>query len=301
MRTRVAVVGAAIALFLPAASSAAPQLTAPRFVPNAIAFRDRLHGVLGSGWESCANAAWRCRLAGAIFVTSDGGRTWTAVRDTPRPVVALIRDGNAYVATLDDGEQLRSARGGRAWKPAPSNTAGINTTWSVCPQGMLVGANSGAFDWSLCTTEAGAGNQGKAVYRQTTHGWKIVACTPFANLGGCAGHGSGGISSYGYPLGIAGNDDGFALIWESRGTLYVTRDGGKHWSGLSKLVRPDVDFGTWAFVLPKAGVGWEVVAYGGTEKRRLIETTDAGRTWHVVHRWLCTVKRQRCGDVSGPP
>jgi hypothetical protein len=28
-----------------------------------------------------------------------------------------------------------------------------------------------------------------------------------------------------------------------------------------------------------------VFSIGGTGVRRPIETTDAGRTWHVVHRW----------------
>lgn len=299
---RIAVVGAAIALLVPAASSAAPQLTPPRFVPNAVAFRDRLHGVLGSGWESCANTAWHCLLQGAISVTSDGGRTWTVVRRTERPVVSLVRAGNTYVATLDDGEELSSGHDGHVWRPAPPSTAGINTVWSVCPQGMTIGANSGSDDWSLCTTEPSAGNQGKAVYRNLPNrGWVRVACTGFFNLAPCSAHGEGGISSYGYPLGIAGAADGFGLIWESRGTLWITRDGGRHWGSVPKVVRPEIDFGFWAFVLPKGGVGWEVVGYGGTEKRRLLETTDAGRTWRVVHRWACTVKRQRCGDVSGPP
>jgi len=33
------------------------------------------------------------------------------------------------------------------------------------------------------------------------------------------------------------------------------------------------------------GIGFVVLATGGTEKRRLLETTDAGRYWRVVHVW----------------
>jgi hypothetical protein len=137
----------------------------------------------------------------------------------------------------------------------------------------------GGNEWALCTTEGGAGNMGKSVYRLEASGWKRVAYTP-----GPAGHGYGGISSYGYPIGIAMARDGFGVIWESRGTLYVTRDGGSHWTALPKVARPEVDFGASAAALPH-GVGYVLLSVGGSGVRRLIGTRDGGRTWYVVHRW----------------
>lgn len=269
-----------LAALLAAASAAAAHHTPLRLVPNAVAFRDRLHGVLGTGYAT--HTGYR---GGAIETTSDGGRTWHVAVLTPRPVVSLTRDGSDYVAQYDDGETLRS-RGGRSWNPVPLSTAGVASLFSDCPQGMFAGTNAGDSSWALCTTEPGAGNQGKAVYRNLPErGWVRVACTGFFNLAPCSEHGQGGISSYGYPLGIAGADDGFGLIWESRGTLYSTTDGGRHWHAHPRVVRPEIDFGFWAFVLPRGGVGWDVVGYGGTRYRRLIETTDAGRAWRVVHRW----------------
>jgi photosystem II stability/assembly factor-like uncharacterized protein len=129
-------------------------------------------------------------------------------------------------------------------------------------------------------TQAGAGNQGKSVYRLFAKGWKRVAYTPFSPWG----RGYGGISGYGYPVGIAMAQDGFGVIWESRGTLYVTRDGGAHWTALPKVARPEQDFGQSGAALPH-GVAYVLLSLGGTGVRRLIETTDAGRSWHVVHRW----------------
>jgi photosystem II stability/assembly factor-like uncharacterized protein len=76
--------------------------------------------------------------------------------------------------------------------------------------------------------------------------------------------------------------DGFGVIWESRGTLYETRDGGVHWIGLPKTARPEVDFGGSGTALAH-GVAYVLLERGGTS--RLIGTRDAGRTWHVVHRW----------------
>src|SRR5260370_13535143 len=95
-----------------------------------------------------------------------------------------------------------------------------------------------------------------------------------------AGHGYGGISSYGYPIGIAMARDGFGVIWESRGTLYVTRDGGSHWIALPKVARPEEDFGASAAALPN-GVGYVLLSVGGSGVRRLIGTRDGGHTWHV--------------------
>jgi hypothetical protein len=119
---------------------------------------------------------------------------------------------------------------------------------------------------------------GKAVYRLTVHGWRRVAYTPFGD------HGYGGISSYGYPVGMAVADDGFGLIWESRGTLYVTRDGGSHWTGLPAVARPEVDFGQSAAALPH-GVAFVLLALGGSESRRLLVTRDGGHAWRVAYRW----------------
>jgi photosystem II stability/assembly factor-like uncharacterized protein len=151
----------------------------------------------------------------------------------------------------------------------------------MCPIGYYVGINAGSPTWSLCTGEPGAGNQGKAVYRdEVGRGWVRVAYTEIL------GRSHGGISSYGYPVGIAGAESGgFGIIWESRGTLYVTRNGGRRWVGLPRVSDPELDFGGWASVLSR-GVGFVILEQAG--RTRLIETTDAGRTWRIVHRWART-------------
>ena len=66
-----------IALAAAAETQARSSASLPRsaLVPNAVAFIDRKHGLLGTGWENCASKYWHCRLQGTISVTSDGGRT----------------------------------------------------------------------------------------------------------------------------------------------------------------------------------------------------------------------------------
>lgn len=250
----------------------------PRYalVPNAVAFRDPQHGIMGTGWQSCAGSAFGCKPQGAISITSNGGKTWTVLFRTPRPVVAVSLQGTREQARFDDGETIGSSDGGLHWAPVVAGYAPVFA--GPCPAFTSEFVSG---DWAVCATQSSAGNQGKYVYRLRATGWKRIAATPFAPP---AGKTYGGISTYGYVQGIAMASDGFGVIWESRGTLYVTRDGGRDWTGLPKVAQPEVDFGMAAVAL-RGGVGFVILAIGGTEKRRLIETTDAGRTWRTVHSW----------------
>jgi photosystem II stability/assembly factor-like uncharacterized protein len=242
-------------------------------VPNAIAFRDPQHGIMGTGWQNCAASGWGCRPQGTISITSDGGKTWRVLFRAPRAVFGVGYRGAEMTARYDDGENVASTDGGRHWTPA---VVGVPPS-TGCP------ANSQSFQsgaWLLCTNEPGAGAQGKVLYRYTASGRTRVAYTPFPYSHGAYG----GISVTGYPEGLAMASDGFGLIWEWRGTLFVTRSFGSHWVGLDKVAQPGVDFGMSGVAL-RHGVGFVILARGGTEVRRLIETTDAGHSWHVVHRW----------------
>src|SRR5581483_8416852 len=200
----------------------------PRFalVPNAIAFRDAQHGIMGTGWQACANqgGAFGCKPQGTLSITNDGGTTWRVLLRTPRPVVQVTVDGGAERARFDDGETIGSRDGGRHW--APVVVPLVTGFAGPCPPFTAAFVIKG---WALCGTQSSAGNQGKYVYRLTARGWKRIAGTPFAPP---VGKTYGGIGSYGYVQGIAMADDGFGVIWESRGTLYVTRDGGHDWTGL---------------------------------------------------------------------
>lgn len=233
---------------------------APPPLPAAIAFRTPSDGLLGTSRD--------------VELTADGGRTWRVVFRAPRPVVSISFDaGGRPRAVLDDGENLAPARGWRDWRP----TLAPGPTYSPCPPAYSVSRTSDL--WTLCIGQASAGAAGKAVYRWTPAGEQRVAYTPFPP----PGRGYGGISLGGYAEGIAMAHDGFGIIWESRGTLYVTRDGGSLWIGLPHVAEPEVDFGLSGSALPH-GVAFVLLERGGTHVR-LLETTDAGRRWSVVHRW----------------
>jgi photosystem II stability/assembly factor-like uncharacterized protein len=253
MRSGAAMLVAVVALAVLSTASGARSPHSSLY-PSAVAFGDRLHGELGFTSAHCSG----CKPRGAIAVTSDGGKTWSLVRHTDRRVVALSFFHDAYYVQLEHGRP--DFKG-------------------YCPRGWTSGFSADIVDtnidtpWSICVGEPGAGNEAKAVYRGRTR----VAYTPLAAHGGY-----GGISTYGYPVGIAGTHDGFGIIWETRGTLYVTRGGGHEWHALPEVARPELDFGVWGDVVGRR-LGFVLLERNG--RTRLIETADAGRAWHVIHRW----------------
>jgi photosystem II stability/assembly factor-like uncharacterized protein len=279
--TGVIVALAAVAVLSAGVARSAAPPSRVALVPNAIAFRDPSRGVLGTGWTSCASGGFGCRPQGTISLTTDGGRTWKVVLRTREPVVWVGTSGRVEQARLYDGENLSSTDGGRRWRPsAPPPTPSPPCPLAVAMFTHVVVTTPGGEEWALCAGQGGAGSMGKAVYRLGPGGWKRVAYTPFPGSGG----GYGGIARAGYPLGMAMTDDGFGLIWEDRGTLYVTRDGGLQWVGLPRVARPEIDFGESAAALPH-GVGFALLGLGGGERRRLVVTRDGGKTWRVAHRW----------------
>lgn len=279
-------------------------------------------GLGGELEPSSASVVWAvCPTgmeAGAARST-DGGATWKPVKASRALVnsarVAPASDDTAVFATGDQSQLVRTTDGGRTFTTVYSNTAGswsyLGFTDSRTGTGiyvagstgrtLLLRSHDGGVTWQplalpgepcapgtaqdfrsrnfiLCLGQPGAGNQGKALYRFYGGRWTQVAYTPFLTRG----RAYGGISEYGYPVGFEMSADGFGLIWESRGTLYVTRDGGRHWTGEPKVARPEVDFGI-AGSVRSHGVGFVTLARG--HSRRLLETRDYGRTWHVIRRW----------------
>ena len=128
----------------------------------------------------------------------------------------------------------------------------------------------------VCVSQPGAGNQEKSVYASSDGGrsWRMLVNVPLTSR-------SRGLSSYGYPQGISFTPQGYGLLWESRGFLYLTRDGGRHWRKLG-VVAPEVDFGVSAVMLSGTHA---FVLLSRDGKYRLLATKDGGRGWSVVQRW----------------
>jgi photosystem II stability/assembly factor-like uncharacterized protein len=304
--------------------ASAPSLSAARaapispVVPNAIAFWDARRGLLGTG--TCPGAIHDVCTDGTVQLTSNGGRSFHLVLRTRRPVIALSTAGpRSAIARTDGGGSFRTLDGGRSWKPfPPSYGASFATpriglgfrrymthdhlaldllatndggrTWrrrpSPCMRALAFGAVidlvTPSLGWMVCLGQPGAGNQEKAVFRTTDGGrrWRPGAAAvyyPRRNV-------HGGLESYGYPQGVAFAADGFGILWESRGTLYITRAGGTNWLAEPRVARPEIDFGRGAAAFSD-GRGLVLLGRGGHLPARLLLTDDAGRSLRLIRRW----------------
>lgn len=210
------------------------------------------------------------------LLTTDGGHHWRRFRLRYPSSFATAKLGLGYHVYMVGNHGrlalLETRDGGKTWKrqrPPCQSMAALTD---------LVTARSA---WLMCLGQGGAGNESKALYRTTDGGkhWQLLAHVPLTG-----GRVQGGIQSYGYPQGMAFTRDGLGILWESRGTLYVTRDGGKHWTAKPKLVQPEVDFGKGGAVFSH-GRAFVLVARGASRPARLLETQDYGHTWHTAIRW----------------
>jgi photosystem II stability/assembly factor-like uncharacterized protein len=273
--------------------------------PTSAAFWDVRHGVLGA--SACAHGT-PCR-SGTISLTSDGGRTFHVVERTRSPVQSVqTAGGGVAIAHLAGGDALRSVDRGRTWRPFPLRyvtsfatrdvalafhlvvrpdgaqilhlflTSDAGRTWSPrtnpCSRAVsasaLVDLVTPRLGWIACLGQGGAGQENKAVFRTMD--------------GARTWHREATIAGYGYPVGISFARDGFGILWETRGTLYVTPDGGAHWTAKPAVARPEIDFGRGAAALAH-GRGLVLLGRGGGPASRLIATNDFGRHWRLVHRW----------------
>jgi photosystem II stability/assembly factor-like uncharacterized protein len=271
-------------------------------------------GLLGVGL--CASTKWRCGT-GAVELTTDGGRTYHVIFRTRRPVIELQAIGrHGALARAYRHNAWRTLDRGRTWTEWPMrdgvsfatpaiglgfridqvrntlrlrllHTKNAGRTWERVPTPAhcfsdfpLLDLVNSQLGWMLCGGQPGAGNEAKSVYRTADGGrtWRELASTPMTGRAP-----RGGIGSIGYPAGISFARNGFGLMWESRGTLYVTRDGGKTWSTHTRFAVFDVDFGLGGSAFAN-GTGFVLLEHGGTV-RRLIETRDYGRHWHIVRTW----------------
>jgi hypothetical protein len=277
-------------------------------------------GLLGVG--KCASTKYMCGT-GAVELTTDGGKTYHVIFRTPRPVfeleavgrkgaLARVYSHRAYsysrlvYRTLDRGRHwtklhmrpgvsfatprvglgsccssddnnarlVRTKDGGRSWQRSPKPVH--------CRTGFpLIDLATPRLGWVVCSQMLGAGNEVKALFRTRDGGrtWQKLTASPTT---GYPDH-RGGVALPGYVAGISFTRGGYGLMWESRGTLFVTRDGGRTWRRHSRLAQFDVDFGLGGSAFAN-GTGLVLYEHGGSTWR-LIETRDYGHSWHIVRRW----------------
>jgi photosystem II stability/assembly factor-like uncharacterized protein len=286
-----------------------PSSATPSFQPSAIAFWDGRHG-LAVGTGGCPEGC-----GGAILATADGGRTWTVARAEVAPVVDVAVTGSADAWAVSSrcgsppfecqGTLLRSGDAGRTWRSAASGafapsfatpaigwavsavtgdlhadilaTADGGANWrpisSPCkgerPTVRAVSLPTPARGWALCAGLPGAGQQMKAVYVSDDGGktWRL------------AGDPGGG----GYAAGLFFRPNGVGWLWESRGGMLATADGGRTWRPVGVTRAEVVEARSVWF--PSDRTGFALLRDNERRVWALDRTDDGGATWTTVHTW----------------
>jgi photosystem II stability/assembly factor-like uncharacterized protein len=321
---------------LAAVVGSAASTTAPALVPYSIAFWDKEHGLISSGWPSCQKAhcpgTSRSVVTGArravfcctrtsrssgcrsrrtvkcgscgfqtcpahprLLRSMDSGATWRRV-GLADFVQVSFGDANHGLGIRQVGVRTTAAHvqllatvdGGRRWHPTTDPCA--LSRWAGDVQGVSLATP--ARGWVLCVNLYGVGNAGKSIYRTDDGGrhWQRLLNTQLVNSGGHQSSiSSGGIGLYGYPKGIAFASDGLGVLWESRGTLYLTRDGGRHWKSFPRVSEPEGDFGSSAAAVPGRAFALLARLVARPVPVRLIATRSDLTGWRTVRTWTYLV------------
>jgi photosystem II stability/assembly factor-like uncharacterized protein len=303
--------------FTGALGGSVTSITPAALVPNSIAFWDAEHGLIGTGHPTCPRPT--CG-AGTIEYTADGGRTSRVLIRLAAPVawVTVAPRGQAWatVATPCTGEPcwslLHSSDYGLTWRrigtsPGDPSFADSQHGFALrigvgCDVHCVVATNDGGRSWHRLREQCLGGAAGVALVTPS-RGWRVCVFPGAAGsqekfLDRTDDGGNSwkrllavkekpkhGLSDHGYPQGIAFAKGGVGVLWESRGTLYLTRDGGSDWQGFGPL---ELEFGeagaataNRAFALlsrqARAGSDWVV---------RLVATKPGTSQWQTVRSWL---------------
>jgi photosystem II stability/assembly factor-like uncharacterized protein len=302
------------ALVLPAVALGVAR-SYPRYQPSSIAFLDRQHGLLAEEDWSCGKSRG---CPAQILVSGDGGTSWRVSYRATMPMRLYPVRGTREVWASTGASVIESRDGGLSWRrvfarPALVSFATPADGWRDAadstvnhPQPLLATRNGGRSwqtrtnpcrgefsplvalsfasptrGWLVCVTQGGTGFQGKEVWQTNDGGrrWQLRSRVhpigpprPGLQLGNLPG--------FGYPTGVSFLPDGHGWLWEDRGWLLVTNDGGRRWhkSPITKADQVEAQSAT----LLDAKTGY-VLLRGCTV--RLVRTSDGARTWSLVRRW----------------
>lgn len=190
------------------------------------------------------NQGWAVGVFGAVYQTSDAGKTWKQ-QTTPTTQhlysVSFVDAKNGW-AVGRSGEILHTADGGQHWKKQSSGTTKhlFKVAFPTPTQGWAVG------DWGLVLHTVDGGEHWTSEHSLTED--KILYAVDFADGG-----------QYGWMVG-------------EFGTILYTNDGGGHWNR-QEIKSQKTFFGVTAVSREKA---WAVGIDG-----LVVRTQDGGVTWEV--------------------
>lgn len=160
---------------------------------NTISFVDRTHG-----WA----AGWNGGHGDGLFVTADGGNSWTPQEPTG-PNELKILNGSSFV-DLTHG-------------------------WMVGDEGRIIGTSNGGTDW-IAETSGTSENLLSVSFVDRKHGWAVgTGGTILATTDGGIGWGAQSSGTGSDLLRVAFVDQQHGWAVGTGGTIVATTDGGRNW------------------------------------------------------------------------
>jgi photosystem II stability/assembly factor-like uncharacterized protein len=220
---------------------------------------------------------------GELYFSSNEGRVFKPIDRLPLQGLDFtsVNDGWAITGNYVNTYVVTTTDGGRTWTNVKSTqvytkrlSANGNPTWI-----SFSGAKSGLL---LDTSESASGAQGKALLRTRNRGksWSIISniFIDGKNRGNQLGPGG-----YADGIDVIPGHPNDAYLWESRGSLLYTSDGGKRW-GISRLVKPsEIEARGVSMLTPQNGF---VLLQGMLHRDFILEDTkDGGRIWNIIYSW----------------
>ena len=170
---------------------------------------------------------------------------------------------------------LHTVDGGKSWSTVKTPK---DVWWGMITGVYFMNPKTG---WLLEVGEPGAGQEPKAVFQTNDGGQTWNKLIGVHHIGASTTQGS--LGSGGYATGIDFVDKTTGWLWEERGGIYQTADGGRTWQP-NPIGRPEMfEAQSITFWTPSDGLA---LFRDNGQRRYVVEkTSDGGRTWSVVHAW----------------
>lgn len=216
---------------------------------------------------------------GMLFASADGGRSFRVVSRVPLTDVDFTSTLEGW-AVRGGGDPVHAqlvytGDGGASWTVVslpPTLTHGWAPRW--------VSFGDATHGLLLVTGVPGAGQQMKEVLRTDNGGrtWTVMTTTEGATASSAFGGGG-----YGEGIGTVPGIPEDVYLWESRGSLLQSTDGGRDWRALP-LGQPEVRE-VQSMAMLNSQEGFALVHDMASGLDRLVHTQDGWRTWSTLFTW----------------
>lgn len=229
---------------------------------------------------------------GTVLFSNDGGLHFKTVNASALANIDFVSQTDGWATTVSNqfsNKLLHTSDGGRTWKttsdlPKRSTSAKEQQPYEGSP--VSVSFADPKHGMVLRTGQPGVGQQPKTLTSTSNGGktWSIISSVAMDGKGQTNPH---QLSSGGYAKGIdtVPGHPKTAYIWESRGPLLKSTDGGQTWSA-SKLTPPaEIEAASVSMINKR--IGYVLVHDMLPHQHRFIleRTTDSMKSWTKIHHW----------------